>query len=203
MLWQNPSRMFHHGTHFSSDIELASQLYELSAKARSLLKGWCALKPVSLWERLRATTLNQKRRKPKKSMMKKTSFAAILFALAMFVAAPLAQATTITEVQAMLTSLKAKTETVAISGKQADKDRAGLLAKLNEASLKVDQAKFCDAIAKLNDYKTSVNALIVVGRINQDPAAGTTGQELLNDADAIIAALNDLQVQSTGAPCSF
>ena len=136
-------------------------------------------------------------------MMKKTSFAAILFALAMFVAAPLAQATTITEVQAMLTSLKAKTETVAISGKQADKDRAGLLAKLNEASLKVDQAKFCDAIAKLNDYKTSVNALIVVGRINQDPAAGTTGQELLNDADAIIAALNDLQVQSTGAPCSF
>lgn len=138
-----------------------------------------------------------------KSMMKKTSFAAILFAVAMFVAAPLAQATTITEVQAMIASLRTKTETVVITGKQADKDRQSLLAKLNEASLKVDQAKFCDAIAKLNDFKVVVNHLIAVGRINQDPALGTTGQELLNDADATIAALNELQVQSTGSPCTF
>ena len=138
-----------------------------------------------------------------KSMMKKTSIAAILFTLAMLVAAPVAQATTITEVQAMLTSLKTKTETVVITGKSADKDRAGLLAKLNEASLKVDRAKFCDAIAKLNDFKATVNNLISVGRINQDPAAGTTAQELLADADATIAGLNDLQVQSTGAACTF
>ena len=111
-----------------------------------------------------------------KPMMKKTSFAAILFALAMLGAAPVAQATTITEVQAMIASLRTKTETVVITGKQADKDRLGLLAKIDEASLKVDQAKFCDAIAKLNDFKTNVNHLITVGRINQDPAAGTTGQ---------------------------
>ena len=137
-------------------------------------------------------------------MMKKTAFAAILFALAMFVAAPLAHATTVTEVQAMLTSLKAKTTSVIITGKSAEtKDRPGLLVKLDEATLKVDQAKFCDAVAKLNDFKVRVNALIAAGRINQDPAAGTTGQELLNDADATIAALNELQVQSTGAPCAF
>ena len=137
-------------------------------------------------------------------MMKKISFAALFFALAMFVAAPLAQATTVTEVQAMLGSLKAKTTSVIITGKSAEtKDRPGLLDKINEASLKVDQAKFCDAIAKLNDFKVKVNALIAAGRINQDPAAGTTGQELLNDADAIIAALNELQVQSTGAACTF
>ena len=137
-----------------------------------------------------------------KSMMKKTSFAAIFFALAMFVAAPMAYATTVTEVQAMLTSLKTKTTSVIITGKSAEnKDRPGLLAKLDEASLKVDQAKFCDAIAKLNDYKQLVNHLITTGRINQDPAAGTTGQELLNDADATIAALDELQVQGTGAPC--
>lgn len=134
-------------------------------------------------------------------MMKKTSFAAVLFALAMFVAAPMAYATTVTEVQAMITSLKTKTETVIITGRQADKDRQGLLVKLGEAALKVDQAKFCDAVAKLNDFKARVNALIVAGKINQDPALGTTGQELLNDADAIIAGLNELQVQSTGAPC--
>src|SRR5215204_4083952 len=138
-----------------------------------------------------------------KSMMKKTAFAAILFTLAMLVAAPVAFATTVTEVQAMITSLKTKTQTVVITSKQADKERASLLAKLDEATLKVDQAKFCDAIQKLNNFKTSVNALITAGKINQDPALGTTGTELLADADATIAALNELQVQSTGAACTF
>ena len=138
-----------------------------------------------------------------KITMKRKSFAALLMALALFVAAPLAHATTVTEVQAMLASLRTKTETVLITSKQADKDRAGLLGKLNEASLKVDQAKFCDAVAKLNGFKVSVNALIAAGKINQDPALGTTGQELLNDADATIAALNELQTQSTGAPCAL
>ena len=136
-------------------------------------------------------------------MKKKISFVAIAFALAMLVAAPVAQATTVTEVQAMIASLKTKTETVTISSKQADKERASLLAKLNEASLKVDQAKFCDSIQKLNNFKVSVNALITAGKINQDPALGTTGTELLADADATIAALNELQVQSTGAACTF
>lgn len=136
-------------------------------------------------------------------MMKKISFAAIVCALAMFIAAPLAHATTVTEVQAMIASLRTKTEGVVITGKSAEKDRSGLLGKLDEATLKVDQAKFCDAIVKLNNFKTSVNHLITVGRINQDPALGTTGQELLADADAIIAALNELQTQSTGAPCAL
>lgn len=121
----------------------------------------------------------------------------------MFVAAPLAHATTVTEVQAMIASLRTKTEGVVITGKSADKDRATLLAKLNEANLKVDQAKFCDAIVKLNDFKVKVNQLIAAGKINQDPALGTTGQELLADADATIAALNELQTQSTGAPCAL
>ena len=137
-------------------------------------------------------------------MMKKTSFAAIFCALILFVAAPLAHATTITEVQAMIAALKTKTETVVITGKAAEtKDRPFLLGKLNEAALKLDQGKFCDAIVKLNNFKTKVNALIADGQINQDPALGTTGQELLADADAIIAALNELQVQSTGSPCTF
>ena len=135
--------------------------------------------------------------------MKRKSLAALLCALAIFVTAPLAHATTVTEVQAMIASLRTKTETVIITGKSADKDRSGLLEKLNEATLKVDQAKFCDAIVKINDYKTRVSSLIAAGKINQDPALGTTGQELLNDADAIIKALNDLQVQSTGAPCAL
>lgn len=136
--------------------------------------------------------------------MKTKSLAALLCAIAIFVAAPLAHATTVTEVQAMLSNLKAKTTTVLISGKSAEtKDRPGLIEKLDEAVLKVDQAKFCDAVAKVTDYKNRVNALIASGKINQDPALGTTGQELVTDADAIIKALNDLQVQSTGAPCAL
>lgn len=134
-------------------------------------------------------------------MMKKTSIAAFLVVISMFVAAPLVHATTVTEVQAMIASLTAKTTNVVITGKSAEKDRAGLLEKLNEAKLKVDQAKFCDAVAKLNDFKARVNALIVAGKINQDPALGTTGQELLINADEIIKALNELQVNGTGAPC--
>ena len=137
------------------------------------------------------------------SMMKKISFAAIVCALAMFVAAPLAHATTVTEVQAMIASLRSKTEGVVVTGKNAEKDRSGLLGKLNDASLKMDQAKFCDAVGKLNDFKTKINQLIASGKINQDPAAGTTGQDLLNDADGIIKSLNELQTQSTGAPCAL
>jgi hypothetical protein len=135
--------------------------------------------------------------------MKRKSFAAMLVVLALFVAAPLAHATTVTEVQAMIASLKTKTEGVVITGKSAEKDLNGLVGKLNEASLKVNQAKFCDAIVKLNDFKARVNQLIAAGRINQDPAAGTTGQDLLNDADATIRSLNELQVQGTGAPCAL
>ncbi len=136
--------------------------------------------------------------------MKKTSFAAILFAFAMLFSAPLAHATTVTEVQAMIASLKAKTTTVAITGKSAEtKDRPGMIDKLNNASLAVDQGKFCDAIQKINDFKVKVNQLIAAGKINQDPALGTTGQELLTDADATIARINDLAVQSSGAACVF
>jgi hypothetical protein len=136
-------------------------------------------------------------------MMKKASFAAVLFALALFVAAPLANATTVSEVQTMLASLKAKTTTVAITGKQAEsKDRPGMVGKLDEAALKVDQAKFCDAIQKLNDFKVKVNQLIAAGKINQDPTLGTTGQELLTDADAAINGIRELATQS-GTTCPF
>jgi hypothetical protein len=135
--------------------------------------------------------------------MKKISFAAIFCAIALLVAAPIAHATTVTEVQAMLATLKTTTEGTILIGKSAEKEQAGLQGKLNEAVLKLDQGKFCDAIEKLNDYKASVNALIVGGKINQDPAVGTTAQQLLTEADAIIAALNQLQTQSTGAACTF
>jgi hypothetical protein len=139
----------------------------------------------------------------KESMMKKLSFAAVLFAVAMLIAAPVAQATTVSEVQSMITQLKGKVQIIAISGKQAEtKDRPGLLGQLDGVALTLDQGKFCNSITKVRDFQKKVNDMIAAGKLNQDPSLGTTGQELLNDADAIIAALNELQTQSAGTACS-
>ena len=135
-------------------------------------------------------------------MMKKISFAAILFAVAMLVAAPVAQATTVSEVQSMITQLKGKVQIIQISGKNAEsKDRPGLLGQLDGVTLTLDQGKFCNSITKDRDFQKKVNDMISVGKLNQDTNVGPTGQELLSDGDAIIAALNELQVQSTGSPC--
>ena len=137
------------------------------------------------------------------SIMKKISFAAVLFALALFVVAPVAQATTVSEVQSMISQLKGKVQIIQISGKQAEtKDRPGLLGQLEGVALTLDQGKFCNSVIKVRDFKVKVTDMIAAGKLNQDPTLGPTGQELLTDADAIIQALNELNVQSTGSPCS-
>jgi hypothetical protein len=136
-------------------------------------------------------------------MMKKISFAAILFTFAMLVAAPVAQATTVSEVQSMITQLKDKVAIITISGKQAEtKDRPGLQGQLDGVSLTLNQAKFCNSVTKVRDFQKKVNDMISAGKLNQDPTLGPIGQELLTDGDAIIQALNQLNVQSTGTPCS-
>ena len=136
-------------------------------------------------------------------MMKKISFAAIVFAFAMFVAAPLAHATTVSEVQSMINQLRGKVQIISISGKQAEtKDRPGLLGQLDGVALTLDQGKFCNSVTKVRDFQKKVNDMLSAGKLNQDPTLGPTGQELLSDGDAIIAALNELQVQSTGTPCN-
>ena len=138
-----------------------------------------------------------------KIKMKKKSLAAILGALVLFVAAPLAHATTVSEVNSMINQLKEKVQIISISGKQAEtKDRPGLLGQLNGVSLTLDQGKFCNSVTKVRDFQKKVNDMISAGKLNQDPNLGPTGQELIADGDAIIAALNELQTQSTGSPCS-
>ncbi|MDQ3804279.1 MAG: hypothetical protein M3416_10660 [Acidobacteriota bacterium] len=136
-----------------------------------------------------------------KDSLKKSAFAALAAAAVMF-AAVVAHATTVSECQAIIAGLKTKTQAVVITGKSAEKDRTGLVQKLDNAALELDRAKFCDAIQKLNDFKVKVNQLAAAGRINQDPAAGPTGQELLADAAAAIACINDLVTQS-GTTCAF
>jgi hypothetical protein len=136
-------------------------------------------------------------------MMKKISFAAISFALAMLVAAPVAQATTVSEVQSMITQLKGKVAIIIINGKNAEtKDRPGLQGQLDGVALTLDQGKFCDSVKKVKDFQKKVSSMISAdNKINQDPELGVTAQELLTDGDAIIKGLNDLAVQSNGSGC--
>ena len=135
-------------------------------------------------------------------MMKKVSFAAIAFAIVMLVAAPAVLATTVSEVQTMIAQLKGKVQIIAISGKQAEtKDRPGLLGQLDGVSLTLDQGKFCNSVTKVNDFEKKVNDMISAGKLNQDPNVGPTGQDLITDAEAIKAALNELAAQSTGSRC--
>jgi len=138
-------------------------------------------------------------------MMKKISFAAITFALAMLVAAPVALATTVSEVQSMITQLKGKVAIIVINGKNAEsKDRPGLQGQLDGVALTLDQGKFCDSVKKVKDFQKKVSDMISAdNKINQDPAVGVTAQELLADGDAIIGGLNELSVQSKGSPCGY
>ena len=141
-----------------------------------------------------------------KVSMKKSACAAILCAVALMFSAAVVNADTVSECQARIATLRADTLAVALTGKQADKERASLVEKLDNASFALDSAKFCDSIQKLNDFKVKVNQLIAAGKINQTPtdAAGNTlvtGTQLLAEADAAINCINGLQIQSTGVGC--
>src|ERR671919_15971 len=97
-------------------------------------------------------------------MMKKISFAAIAFAIATLVSAPVAQATTVSEVQTMITQLKGKVQIIAINGKNAEtKDRPGLLGQLDGVALTLDQGKFCNSVTKVRDFQKKVNDMISAG----------------------------------------
>ena len=138
-----------------------------------------------------------------KNTMKRKSLVAILCALVIFVAAPLVHATTVSEVQSMITQLKGKVQIIIINGKNAEaKDRPGLLGQLDGVALTLDQGKFCNSVTKVRDFQKKVNDMISANnKINQDPTLGPTGQDLIADGDAIIAALNELQTQSSGSRC--
>jgi hypothetical protein len=132
----------------------------------------------------------------KKRITIKLSLSAVAIVLSALLVAPAANASTVEECQALIASLRADTESVVLTGRQADKNRAGLLGKLDNASTSLSRVKLCDAIKKLNDFKVKINQLIASGSINTDSSAGVTGQDLLSGADQAIACIQDLVAQS-------
>ena len=102
--------------------------------------------------------------------------------------------------QTSIATLQADTAVVVITGKNAEKNRAGLLNKLDGASNALAGGKLCTAIQKLTDFRDKVNQLIASGSINSDPTAGVTGQDLVDDANEAIACVQAAVAQS-GITC--
>jgi hypothetical protein len=113
---------------------------------------------------------------------------------------PQAIANTVQDCQALISMLRADTQSVVIVGKNAEKNRAGLLGKLDDATTSLERGKPCDAIGKLTDFRNKVNQLIASGSINTDPAVGVTGQDLANQATDAINCINAQAAQS-GITC--
>lgn len=100
------------------------------------------------------------------------------------VAASAAMVRAVGECQELIFGLQGTTQSVVILGKKAEGDRANLQGKLNEALVKLNEEKPCDAVAKLNDFIAKVQQLAGAGRISADDAALLTG-----DANAAIACI--------------
>jgi hypothetical protein len=107
------------------------------------------------------------------------------------VAAGAASATTVGECQADLQSLRA--QAVAAEGSFANaKDFNGLVAKLDSAATKLTAGKNADAVQKLTDFQTTLNALAGAPRPKVDAA---TADGLVTEAQGVVDCINAI-----GAP---
>ena len=70
-----------------------------------------------------------------------------------------ASATTVGECDALIGVVKSQLAATEIEGRNADRNRAGLEGKLDNASIKLNQAKFSDSIQKLTDFGYTVDDL--------------------------------------------
>lgn len=133
-------------------------------------------------------------------LLRSIALATLALALAPAFIAVQTHASPTQDCQGLITALRADTETVVITGKNAEKNRTGLLGKLDDASTSLDGGKLCTAIQKLTDFRDKVNQLIASGSINSDPNVGVTGQDLVDDANAAIACVLGIATQS-GITC--
>src|SRR5918993_1531239 len=105
-----------------------------------------------------------------------------LSVLLMLMATAPAQAETLTDCQAEIAALKLETENATtFLGKNAVKDEAGLLLKLDNANAKLVEGRYADAGQKLTDFRNTVIALDVGGKV--DPVDAS---ELIAGADEAI-----------------
>ena len=93
-----------------------------------------------------------------------------------------ASATTVEKCQADLATLRADT-LAAQSSFTNEKDLNGLVAKLDAATTKLTEGKNADAVTKLVDFQTTLNALAMAAKPKVDP---TVAQTLTAEAQGVI-----------------
>jgi hypothetical protein len=113
-----------------------------------------------------------------------------LSSLLLFWSALTASAQTVDGCQGEIDALITATESATFSGKNAGKDEAGLIGKLESASTKLGEGKNADAVQSLTDFRTKVSMLNEQGKIDPEDAAA-----LIREADEAIAC-----IQSPEAP---
>ena len=99
---------------------------------------------------------------------------------------PSAELSSVAECQAGLTDLRG---TAAALTSTSEKDRAGLVGKLDGAAKALSTGKNSDAVQKLTDFVNKVTTLQAQGKINPAEAA-----PLLSGAESAIACINGLSV---------
>src|SRR5215203_2496347 len=97
-------------------------------------------------------------------------------------------ALTADDCQLKIANLRTATADATFLGKNAEKDEAGLIGKLDSASAKLGEGKNADAIQSLNDFRDKVIMLNEQGKIDPDDAAA-----LIAGADDAIACINGLE----------
>jgi hypothetical protein len=98
-----------------------------------------------------------------------------------------AGAATTAECQAQIDQLATQTQAATFTGKNADRERSGLLGKLTNAETKLSEGKNADAILKLQDFQGQVRALGQTGKL-----APADAESLAAGADAAIACINSI-----------
>ena len=113
-------------------------------------------------------------------------FAVVLVAVALLAAVSPAEATTVDECQAAIGVLISATSA---AQSLSDRDEAGLLSKAQNASLKLNQGKFADALQKLLDYQAKINALSLAAKPKISTGDFTTLSTAVADAIACVQRL--------------
>ena len=102
-----------------------------------------------------------------------------------------AQADTDPDCQAQIEVLREQTQNATFFGQNAEKNRLGLLTKLDNASVKLAEGKNADAIQKLTNFRDTVAALNTQGKINPDDA-----NTLIIGANDAIVCITDVDTQT-------
>ena len=105
-----------------------------------------------------------------------------------------AQADPVSDCQDKIEVLGGQTQSATFIGHNAEKNRTGLVAKLDNASVKLAEGKNADAIQKLTNFRDTVAALNTQGKI-----APADAQTLVSGADDAIACIAALDTQTPTA----